>query len=62
MERIIPHELEKPDCDYLSIARGWFALGNYSKAMKALNQIIPELQQHPEVSKLRAQIEKALTK
>lgn len=55
-------KLENPDYDYLSIARGWFALGNYSKAMKALNQIIPELQQHPEVSKLRAQIEKAQTK
>jgi hypothetical protein len=46
-------KLKTPNCQYLSIAQGWFGLGDYSHAKKILEQIAPELQQHPEVLKLR---------
>jgi uncharacterized protein HemY len=49
-------KLETPNSQYLSIAQSWFNLGDYSKAKEALNKIAPELQQHPEVLKLREQI------
>jgi hypothetical protein len=52
-------KLETPNSQYLSIAQSWFNLCDYFKAKEALDKIVPELQQHPEVLKLRAQLCKA---
>ncbi|HEY5040782.1 MAG TPA: tetratricopeptide repeat protein [Verrucomicrobiae bacterium] len=49
-------KLETPNSQYLSIGQSWFKLGDYSKAKEVLDRIVPELQQHPEVLKLREQI------
>jgi hypothetical protein len=54
-------KLETPDSQYLSIAQSWFNLADYYKAKEALDKIAPELQQHPEVLKLREQICKAIS-
>lgn len=49
-------KLTPPDSVYLSIARGWFELGDYGEARKELRRITPEFQKHPDVLKLRWQI------
>ena len=51
-------KLETPNIQYLAIAQAWFNLGDYSKAKEALGKIAADLQQHPEVLKLRGQIVK----
>jgi uncharacterized protein HemY len=52
-------KLETPNSQYLSIAQSWFNLADYSKAGEALDKIAPELQQHPEVLRLRADLQKS---
>jgi uncharacterized protein HemY len=52
-------KLETPNSQYLAIAQSWFNLCDYSKAKEALNKIAPELQQHPEVLRLRADLQKS---
>jgi hypothetical protein len=51
-------KLETPNSQYLSIAQSWFNLCDYSKAKEALDRIVPDLQQHPEVLRLRADLKK----
>jgi hypothetical protein len=52
-------KLETPNSQYFIIAQSWFNLSEYSKAREALDKIVPELQEHPEVLKLRGEISKA---
>jgi hypothetical protein len=49
-------KLETPNSQYLTIAQCWFNVDDYFKAKEALDKIAPELQQHPEVLKLRGEI------
>ncbi len=48
--------LEPPDSHHLSVALGWFELGNWHEANEELEKIAPTLRTHPDVLELRCAI------